>query len=123
MSQKTMDERVGALEKTAESLAVLPDRVSDMGERLANVEVRLTTVDSRLTNVEVRLTTVEVRLTTVESQIVELRTDLTAAKNEIREDIATLGREMAGQILETRRHAQVLHDAVIACLATCPEEP
>ena len=89
MSAKTMDERVGDLEKLAHTLAPLPGQMAQLGDRVADVESRLGTVESRLG--------------TVESQIVQLRTEMadgfSATKEELREDIAALGRETAAGFL------------------------
>ena len=86
MNGKTMEERVTNLEKLAETLVPLPEEVRGL----------------------------KVRVGAVESQIVQLRTDMNVEfsavrgemagmKDELREDIAALGRETAGHVLGLHR--------------------
>ena len=101
MSGKTMDERVGDLEKLAHTLAPLPGQMAQSRH-------------TRVADVESRLGTVESRLGTVESQIVRNSAprwpmDLSAMKEELREDIAALGRETAAGFLHVGTEMRGLH--------------
>lgn len=137
MTEKTMDERVGDLEKVAQTLRSLPGQVAQLDDRVADVESRLGNVDARLGNVELRLGNVE-------SQIVQLRTDmgdgfsairgelkdgLEGVKIELREDIASLGRETAAGFLRAGVEMRALFEehlgrrAVIAEGNPTPDEP
>ena len=130
MNGRTMDERVGDLEKLAQTLAPLPDQMTELGGRVAGVEARLGTV--------------ETRLGTVESQIVQLRADmgdefsairgelkggLQAVRTELREDIASLGRETAAGFLRAGVEMRALFEehlgrrAVIAEGNPMPDVP
>jgi hypothetical protein len=100
VSDNGVEGRVEILEKLAVELAPLPQTVGRLCDRLEGVESRLTTVESRLT--------------TVESEIVQLRADMNDGFSAIREEMAELGRETAGQILGTQRLIRVLHEDVVA---------
>ena len=110
MAHRPMMERVEKLEQTVESLAKLPGEVARLADRVGGLEVRVGGLD--------------VRLGTVELQIVQLRSemkdefsamrrematkqDLTESCNslrdELRQDIAGMGHDLAAAILETRR--------------------
>jgi chromosome segregation ATPase len=119
MSEKTMDERVGDLEKVAQTLAPLPGQMAQLSDRVAGVE-------SRLGDVESRLGTVESRLGTVESQIVLLRSDmndgfsairgelkdgLVGVRTELREAIAALGRDTAAHFVQAGIEMRTLFEA------------
>jgi archaellum component FlaC len=122
VAQKTMDQRIGNLEAAVKPLTLLPKRVDRLDTRLGAVEGRLVAVEDRLTGVEGRLIGVEGRLTDVESQIVQLRTEMkdefSAVRremhqqgDELREDIASQGRETAGQILRLECHITDVNEA------------
>lgn len=119
MSEQTMDERVGNLEKLAQTLAPLPAQVAQLDHRVADVE-------SRLGNVE--------------SQIVQLRTEMgdefSAVRKEmsemnlgLQEDIASLGRDTAAGFLRAGVEMRALFEehlgrrAVIAEGNPTPDEP
>jgi hypothetical protein len=100
MSGRTMDQRVGDLEKLAHTLALLPREVAQLGNRVAGVESHL---DS------------------VESQIVQLRTEMFGGfsairgqmadmKTELREDISSLGREAAAGFIRVGEEMRVLFE-------------
>ena len=103
MSGRTMEQRVGDLEKLAQTLAPMPGQMAQLGDRVADVESRLGSVESRLG--------------LVQSQIVQLRTDMSdgfsATKEELREDIAALGREMAAQFVRAGNQTRMLHEDLV----------
>jgi len=107
MGEKTIEERVETLEKDMDSLRQLPREVRSLGTEVKGLVVRVSGVESRLA--------------TVESQIVQLRTDMNDGfsairgemgemKEELREDLAALGRDTAAQILESRNHTRMLFE-------------
>ena len=117
MYEKTMDERVTALEQLAESLSPLPAQMAEMNGRMTNVEGRLVRVDGRLDGVEGRLGNVE-------SQIVQLRDALDVRTSEILEVIdsaskatQTMHEEVIRTVKEgdeeTRRQMRVLHEDLV----------
>jgi len=87
------------------------DQVAQLGERVAGVESRLGVVESRLG--------------VVESQIVQLRTDLSdgfsATKEELREDIAAIGREMTAQFVRAGNETRVLHEDLVGRISRLSE--
>ena len=103
MSGRTMEQRVGDLEKLAQTLAPMPGQMAQLGDRVADVESRLGSVESRLG--------------LVQSQIVQLRTDMSdgfsATKEELREDVAALGREMAAQFVRAGNQTRMLHEDLV----------
>ena len=125
MYEKTMDERVTALEQLAESLSPLPAQMAEMNGRMTNVE-------GRLGNVEGRLGNVEGRLENVESQIVQLRGALDVRTTEILQVIdsaskatQTMRDEVIGTVKEsdeeTRRQMRVLHEDLVERIARLGE--
>ena len=93
MSGRTMDEGVSDLEKLAQTLAPLPGHLAELGDRVAGVETRLGTVESQIVQLRTEMTD---EFSAIRG---ELKGGLHAVRTELRQDIASLGRETAAGFL------------------------
>ena len=103
MSGRTMEQRVGDLEKLAQTLAPLPGTVAELGDRVAGVEVRLGTVESQIVQLRTEMAD------GFSATKTELRGEMVEMKTELREDIAALGRETAAGFLRVDVDMRGLH--------------
>ena len=99
MSEMTMETRVTNLEKLAESLAPLPAEVGKLTERVGAAEGRLSDCESQI---------VQLR-TDMKAGFSAVRGEMAAMKEELREDIAAQGREMAAGFLEMDKQFKGVH--------------
>ncbi len=107
MSERTMEERVGDLEKLAQTIAPLRGQVAQLGDRVAGVESRLGTVEWQI--VQLR-TEVADGFSAIRG---ELKTGLEGVRAESREDIAALGRETAAGFLHIGAEMRALHEDLV----------
>ena len=103
MYEKTMDERVAALEKVAESLAPLPAQMAAMNGRMADVEGRLGNVESQIVQLRDAL---DVRT----SEILEVIDSASKATQTMHDEVI---RTVKDGDEETRRQMRVLHEDLV----------
>lgn len=115
MYQKTMDERVTALEKVAESLAPLPAQMAAMNDRMANVESQIVQLRGDL---DVR--TIEI-LEVVDSASKATQTMHDEVIRTIREGDQAVLRAVREGDEETRRQMRVLHEDLVERIARLGE--
>lgn len=98
MGEKSIEERVETLEKDMDSLRALPAKVDHLGKEVENLALRVSGVESQISQLRTDMT----------GEFSAIRGEMNGMKDELREDIAALGRDTAAQILESRNHTKML---------------
>lgn len=93
MNEKTIVERVETLENQMELLKELPAKVDQLGKEVGSLTLRVAGVESQIVQLRADMTD---EFSAIRG---ELKGGLQAVRTELREDIASLGRETAAGFL------------------------
>jgi len=129
--------RVEHLEKTVESLRDLPDRTAKLEARMGAVETQIVHLRAEMRDefsairrdmvtkqdFKTELAAIREEMVTKDDLRDELsrfatKDDLNALRNEVREDIADLGRDFAARLLESEGRTRVLIEDLASRITT-----
>ncbi|MBK5298911.1 MAG: hypothetical protein JJE40_17290 [Vicinamibacteria bacterium] len=123
MNEKTIVERVKTLENEMELLKELPAKVDQLGKQVGSLTLRVAGVESQIVQLRADMTD---EFSAIRG---ELKGGLQAVRTELREDIASLGRETAAGFLRAGVQMRALFEehlgrrAVIAEGNPTPDAP
>ena len=102
--------RVEHLEETVESLRDLPDRTAKLEARMGAVETQIVQLRTEMRDEFSAIRRDMVTKDDLRDELSRFATkdDLNALRNEVREDIADLGRDFAARLLESEGRTRVL---------------
>ena len=104
MADKLLEDRVTNLERTAESLAEVPVRMTRLEDRFGGLEGRFGVLERRVTGVEV--------------QILQLRTEMHDGFSAVLEVVESGSKATRQLIEETRTDMRVLHEELVSRIKT-----